>query len=77
LDQTDRRILEAIIEKFGGGPVGLGTIAAATQEEVQTIEDIHEPFLIQVGFLQRTPRGRMATQHAYDHLNLKDTNSLL
>ena len=77
LDQTDRRILEAIIEKFGGGPVGLGTIAAATQEEIQTIEDIHEPFLIQIGFLQRTPRGRMATEHAYDHLNLKNKNSLL
>lgn len=69
LDQTDRRILEAIIHKFGGGPVGLGTIAAATQEEIQTIEDIHEPFLIQIGFLQRTARGRIATDHAYKHLN--------
>ncbi|MBI5794063.1 Holliday junction branch migration DNA helicase RuvB [Candidatus Uhrbacteria bacterium] len=70
LDQTDRRILQTIIEKFGGGPVGLSTIAAATQEEVETIEDVHEPFLIQVGFLTRTPRGRMVTEHAYKHLNL-------
>jgi len=68
LDQTDRRILTAIIEKFGGGPVGLTTIAAATQEEVQTIEDVHEPFLIQIGFLERTPRGRVVTEHAYKHL---------
>ncbi|NQV88930.1 MAG: Holliday junction branch migration DNA helicase RuvB [Parcubacteria group bacterium] len=70
LDETDRRILKAIIEKFDGGPVGLSTIAAATQEEIQTIEDVHEPFLIQVGFLKRTPRGRMATKHAYKHLGL-------
>jgi holliday junction DNA helicase RuvB len=68
LDQTDRLILKTIIEKFNGGPVGLGTIAAATQEEIQTIEDIHEPFLIQSGFLQRTPRGRVVTAHAYKHL---------
>lgn len=68
LDQTDRRILTTIIEKFGGGPVGLSTIAAATQEEVQTIEDVHEPYLIQIGFLDRTPRGRIVTEHAYKHL---------
>ncbi len=70
LDQTDRRILQTIIEKFNGGPVGLSTIAAATQEEMETIEDVHEPFLIQVGFLTRTPRGRMVTEHAYKHLKL-------
>jgi holliday junction DNA helicase RuvB len=67
LDQTDRQILRTIMEKFNGGPVGLTTIAAATQEEIQTIEDVHEPFLIQIGFLQRTPRGRMVTEHAYKH----------
>lgn len=69
LDQTDRRILATIIEKFGGGPVGIGTIAAATQEEVQTIEDIHEPFLIQIGFLKRTPQGRVVTEHGKKHLH--------
>ncbi len=69
LDQTDRTILKTIIEKFNGGPVGLSTIAAATQEEIQTIEDVHEPFLLQLGFLQRTPRGRIATDLAYQHLN--------
>ncbi|NQV90149.1 Holliday junction branch migration DNA helicase RuvB [Candidatus Uhrbacteria bacterium] len=70
LDNTDRRILSTVIEKFGGGPVGLSTIAAATQEEIQTIEEVHEPFLIQIGFLTRTPRGRMVTEHGYKHLDL-------
>lgn len=70
LDNTDRRILQTVIEKFGGGPVGLSTIAAATQEEIQTIEEVHEPFLIQIGFLTRTPRGRVVTEHGYKHLNL-------
>jgi Holliday junction DNA helicase RuvB len=70
LDGTDRRLLETVIHKFGGGPVGLDTIAAATSEESDTIEDVYEPFLIQLGFLQRTPRGRMATDHAYRHLGL-------
>jgi Holliday junction DNA helicase RuvB len=70
LDDVDRRILKTIIEKFNGGPVGLSTIAAATAEETATIEDIYEPFLIQIGFLQRTPRGRMATEHAYNHLGI-------
>ncbi len=70
LDRTDRLILSTIIEKFGGGPVGLQTIAAATSEEIETIELVHEPFLIQLGFISRTPRGRMATEHAYRHLNL-------
>lgn len=68
LDQIDRLILSTIIDKFNGGPVGLSTIAAATQEEIQTIEEVHEPYLIQVGFLARTPRGRVVTEHGYKHL---------
>lgn len=68
LDQVDRRLLEIIIDKFNGGPVGIGTLAAASQEEAETIEDVYEPFLIQLGFLQRTPRGRVATDKAYEHL---------
>jgi holliday junction DNA helicase RuvB len=68
LDQTDIEILKTIVEKFNGGPVGLSTIAAATQEEIQTIEDVHEPFLIQIGFLQRTPRGRIVTEHGQKHI---------
>jgi Holliday junction DNA helicase RuvB len=70
LDAADRRIILAIIENFQGGPVGLGTLAAATQEEQSTIEEIYEPYLLQIGFLQRTPRGRTATKKAYEHLNL-------
>lgn len=70
LDEIDRRILRTIIEKFGGGPVGLDTIAAAISEDAATIMDVYEPYLIQLGFIQRTPRGRVATQHAYDHLNI-------
>lgn len=68
LDEIDRRILETIIAKFGGGPVGLTTIAAATSEDVATLEEVYEPFLMQIGFLDRTPRGRVATKRAYDHL---------
>ena len=68
LEPTDRCILETIIKKFNGGPVGVQTIAAATSEEIETIEDVYEPFLIQLGFLERTPRGRMVTEHAYKHL---------
>lgn len=68
LDDIDRRLLDTIIEKFGGGPVGLNTIAAAISEETATIEDIYEPFLMQLGFLARTPRGRVATERAYMHL---------
>lgn len=68
LDQTDRQILETIIDKFQGGPVGLNTIAAATAQEIATIEDVYEPYLIQIGLLHRTPRGRMATERAYNHL---------
>jgi Holliday junction DNA helicase RuvB len=69
-DEIDRRLLRTIIEKFGGGPVGLNTLAAVLSEEADAIEDIYEPFLIQVGFLQRTPRGRVATKRAYEHLGL-------
>ncbi len=70
LDENDRRVLRAIIELFDGGPVGLSTLAAATAEEIDAIEDVYEPFLIQLGFLQRTPRGRIATKRAYEHLGL-------
>jgi Holliday junction DNA helicase RuvB len=71
LDETDRRILEAVIEKFDGGPVGIDTLAAATSEETDTIMDVYEPYLIQLGFLQRTPRGRIATRRAYEHLGIE------
>jgi Holliday junction DNA helicase RuvB len=69
-DETDRKLLKTIIEKFGGGPVGLNTIAAAISEEKDAIEDIYEPFLIQIGFLDRTPRGRVATPRAYGYFGL-------
>jgi Holliday junction DNA helicase RuvB len=71
LDQMDRRILKTIIEKFGGGPVGVETIAAAVGEERETIEDVYEPYLLQEGFLHRTPRGRMATANAYAYFGKK------
>jgi len=71
LEPTDRRILEIIINKFGGGPVGLQTLTAAASEEKDTIEEIYEPYLLQLGFLQRTPKGRVATQAAYEHLGIK------
>ncbi|HLE39771.1 MAG TPA: Holliday junction branch migration DNA helicase RuvB [Acidimicrobiia bacterium] len=71
LDQVDRAILEAVIHKFDGGPVGLSTLAIAVSEETQTVEDAYEPFLLQMGFLQRTPRGRIATALAYRHLGLE------
>ncbi|MDR3592931.1 MAG: Holliday junction branch migration DNA helicase RuvB [Negativicutes bacterium] len=70
LDKTDRRLLEAIILKFNGGPVGLETLAAAISEETETIEDVYEPFLLQLGLLNRTPRGRIATNAAYRHLGV-------
>ncbi|MFQ5960647.1 MAG: Holliday junction branch migration DNA helicase RuvB [Candidatus Methylomirabilales bacterium] len=70
LDDMDRRILQTIIEKFDGGPVGLETLAVAVGEEKDTIEDIYEPFLIQAGFLARTPRGRTATRLAFDHFGI-------
>jgi Holliday junction DNA helicase RuvB len=67
LDDMDARILKTIIDKFSGGPVGLGTVAAAVGEDAETIEEVYEPFLVQNGFLQRTPRGRVATKRAYEH----------
>ncbi|MDQ3586587.1 MAG: Holliday junction branch migration DNA helicase RuvB [Pyrinomonadaceae bacterium] len=70
LDEIDRKLLLTIIEKFGGGPVGLGTISASIHEEKDSIEEIIEPYLIQIGFLNRTPRGRMATRLAYEHFGL-------
>ena len=70
LDEVDRRLLHAIIEKFGGGPVGVGTISAAVNEEKEAIEEIYEPYLIQIGFVNRTPRGRVVTPAAYKHLGL-------
>jgi Holliday junction DNA helicase RuvB len=70
LDLMDRKLLEAVIGKFGGGPVGVENLAAAIGEERDTIEDVLEPFLIQQGYLQRTPRGRVATALAYGHLGL-------
>ncbi|HVA21276.1 MAG TPA: Holliday junction branch migration DNA helicase RuvB [Candidatus Micrarchaeia archaeon] len=70
LDAVDRRLLRAICEHFGGGPVGLDTVAVSLAEEAQTIEDVHEPFLIQAGLLARTQRGRVATPRAYQHLGL-------
>lgn len=71
LDNVDRTILKSIIQKFGGGPVGLNTIAASTSEEQDTIEDVYEPYLIKLGLLERTSRGRIATPHAYDHLGIE------
>ena len=68
LDPIDRLILTIMIEKFSGGPVGLSTLAAASQEEISTIEEVHEPFLMQLGLIQRTPRGRTVTDAAYTHL---------
>ena len=72
LDDIDRRVLLTIIQKFEGGPVGLETIAASISEEADTIMDVYEPYLLQLGFLERTPRGRMATRLAYEHLGLSD-----
>ena len=74
LDNVDRNMLRVMIEMFGGGPVGLDTIAAATGEESNTIEDVYEPYLMQLGYIMRTPRGRMVTQAAYDHLGIKKTD---
>jgi Holliday junction DNA helicase RuvB len=75
LDEMDRKLLLTIIEKFDGGPVGLGTISASIHEEKDSIEEIIEPYLIQIGFLDRTPRGRMATRLAYDHFGLRYAGS--
>ncbi len=77
LTAADRDILKVIVTKFGGGPVGLNTIAAALSEEQATIEEVYEPYLIQLGLLERTPRGRIATAKAYNHLGEKGANKLL
>src|SRR5688572_5921313 len=66
-DEQDRRLLLTIIDKFGGGPVGVNALAAAINEDVESVEDIYEPYLLQIGFLDRTPRGRTATARAYEH----------
>jgi Holliday junction DNA helicase RuvB len=76
LDNTDHELLKAIINKFNGGPVGIEAIAASIGEEITTIEDVYEPYLLQLGFLKRTNRGRVATERAYDHLNIKHNDSL-
>lgn len=72
LTAHDRKLLSVIINKFGGGPVGLSTLSAATSEESATIEEVSEPYLIRLGLIERTPRGRIVTEHAYKHLNLKN-----
>ena len=75
LESGDRKILETIIKKFGGGPVGLQALAAATSEEIDTILDVYEPYLMQLGFIERRPRGRIATKAAYQHLGIKNRGS--
>lgn len=75
LDEIDHRLLTTIIEKFNGGPVGVETVAASIGEESSTIEDVYEPYLMQIGFLTRTPRGRMVTPHVYEHLHLEVPDS--
>ncbi|MBN1692947.1 MAG: Holliday junction branch migration DNA helicase RuvB [Dehalococcoidales bacterium] len=75
LDEVDHKVLHTIIEKFNGGPVGLDTISASISEEADTITDVYEPFLMQLGFLERTPRGRVATKLAYEHLRLEFNKS--
>lgn len=77
LNGADRDILKTMIEKFGGGPVGLNTIAAALSEEQATIEEVYEPYLIQLGLLERTPKGRIATEKSFNHLNIKAEGKLL
>ena len=70
LDSIDSRMIRAMIENFGGGPVGLETLAATVGEEPNTIEDVYEPYLLQLGFISRTPRGRIATKLAYEHFDI-------
>ena len=77
LNSADRSLVTTIIEKFNGGPVGLNTLGAALSEEQATIEEVHEPYLIQLGFLERTPRGRVVTSKAYEHLKLKSQEKLI
>lgn len=75
LDKSDRRVLEVIIKKHDGGPVGIQTIAAALSEDVETILEVNEPYLLQIGFIKRTPRGRTATKSAYEHLKISDKSN--
>jgi Holliday junction DNA helicase RuvB len=70
LDEIDQKIMLAVLDKFGGGPVGLSTIAASTDEETDTIEEVYEPYLIQLGFLERTPRGRVGTPRAFEYFGI-------
>ena len=77
LDEVDHQLLRAIIEKFNGGPVGIESLASVIGEEVTTIEDVYEPYLLQQGFLKRTPRGRVVTHLAYEHLKIEYQNSML
>lgn len=77
LTESDRKVLEVIVTKFNGGPVGLGTIAAALSEDEATLEEYHEPYLLQLGLLERTPRGRTATRRAHEHLKTKPSNTLI
>ena len=76
LEPIDRQILSIIIDDFEGGPTGLKSLAASTGEEIETIQDVHEPYLIQTGLLRRTPRGRVATKKAYQHLDIKPPDTL-
>ena len=75
LDEMDKRLLEALIHKFDGGPVGLNSLAVSVGEESGTLEEVHEPYLIMEGFLKRTPQGRVASKRAYDKLGIKPTGS--
>jgi Holliday junction DNA helicase RuvB len=77
LDRVDVQLLTALVERFGGGPVGLSTLAAAVGEETGTLEEVYEPYLLQLGFLHRTPRGRVATEHAYRHLGMSPEGRLV
>jgi Holliday junction DNA helicase RuvB len=77
LERTDRELLGAIVHKFGGGPVGLSTLAVALGEEPDTIEDVYEPYLLRLGFLQRTPRGRVVTELGREHVGSTKTNDSL
>jgi Holliday junction DNA helicase RuvB len=75
LDEMDKRILETVIVKFGGGPVGIGSLAVAVGEEPDTLEEVHEPYLIMEGYLMRTPQGRVATELSFSRLGLKKEGS--
>jgi Holliday junction DNA helicase RuvB len=75
-DEVDRKLLLTIIDKFGGGPVGVGALAAAISEEADAIEDIYEPYLLQIGFIDRTSRGRVATRRAYEHFQREVPDAL-